>query len=54
MDPVLMARVEQATGFDDWTDPQLSAIYWAARGGAADIVRQASILYRKRHKALSL
>ena len=54
MDPVLMARIEQATGFDDWTAPQLSAIYWAARGGAADIVRQASILYRKRHKALSL
>ena len=27
MDPVVMARIERATGFDDWTDPQLSAIY---------------------------
>ena len=49
MDPSVMARIEQATGFDDWTDPQLSAIYWAARGNCRDIVQQASILYRKRH-----
>ena len=51
MDPSAMARIEQATGFDDWTDPQLSAIYWAARGNCRDIVQQASILYRKRHPA---
>ena len=50
MDPSAMAQVEQATGFDDWTDPQLSAIYWAARGGCPDIVRQASALYLKSHK----
>ena len=48
MDPVVMARIERATGFDDWTDPQLSAIYWAVIGGCRDIVAQASVLYRKR------
>ena len=49
MDPVVMARIERTTGFDDWTDPQLSAIYWAVIGGCRDIVTQASVLYRKRH-----
>jgi len=49
MDPAAMARIEQATGFDDWTDPQLSAIYWAAQGGCRDIVSQATVLYRKNH-----
>lgn len=52
MDPVVMARIERATGFDDWTDPQLSAIYWAVVGGCRDIVAQASAIYRKR-QALS-
>lgn len=47
----MMQRIEQATGFDDWTDPQLSAIYWGARGGCRDIVTQASIIYRKNHAA---
>ena len=50
MDPRVMRRIEETTGFDDWTDPQLSAIYWAARGGCVDIVRQASVLYLKNHK----
>ncbi len=49
MDPTLMARIEQATGFTDWTDPQLSAIYWAAQGGCRDIVEQASTIYKKNH-----
>ena len=49
MDPVVMARIERATGFDDWTDPQLSAIYWAVVGGCRDIVAQATAIYRKRH-----
>ena len=49
MDPTVMARIERMTGFDDWTDPQLSAIYWAVIGGCRDIVTQASVLYRKRH-----
>ena len=47
MDPVEMARVEQMTGFDDWTNPQLSAIYWGLKGNCRDIVQQAAILYRK-------
>ena len=51
MDPVVMARIERATGFDDWTDPQLSAIYWGSVGGCRDIVAQASVIYRKRHVA---
>ena len=49
MDPAQMRRIEKVTGFTDWTDPQLSAIYWAIRGGWADIVRQASVLYRRNH-----
>ena len=49
MDPTVMARIERMTGFDDWADPQLSAIYWAVIGGCRDIVTQASVLYRKRH-----
>ena len=49
MDPSVMARIEQMTGFDDWTDPLLSAIYWAAHGGCRAVVQQASALYRKRH-----
>ena len=50
MDPKVMLRIEQATGFGDWTDPQLSAIYWGARGNCADIVQQATILYLRNHK----
>lgn len=49
MDPRRMARIEQMTGFSDWTDPQLSAIYWALLGNCRDIVSQAAILYRKNH-----
>ena len=48
MDPKIMLRIEKATGFDDWTDPQLSAIYWAALGGCRDIVAQATAISRKR------
>ena len=59
MDPKDMLFIEKATGFDDWTDPQLSAIYWARRGIAyatgkerailAEIIRQAGVLYAKNH-----
>ena len=49
MDPAEMHRIEAATGFDDWTDPQLSAIYWGVRGRCADIVSQAVAIYRRRH-----
>ena len=51
MDEALMRRIEQLTGFDDWTDPQLSAIYWAAVGGCRDIFEQASVIYRKHRQA---
>ena len=51
MDPKTMLGIEQMTGFDDWTDPQLSAIYWAVLGGCRDIVAQASAIYNKRHGA---
>lgn len=47
MDAKEMLRIECATGFDDWSNPQLSAIYWAAKGGCRDIVQQASIIYRR-------
>ena len=59
MDPKEMLFVEKATGFDDWTDPQLSAIYWARLGLVhaqgrdkamlVEIVRQAAVIYRKKH-----
>lgn len=49
MDPAFMRAVEKATGFDDWTDPQLSAIYWAMRGRWRFIAEQAAVLYRRRH-----
>jgi len=45
MDPIEMLKIEQLTGFDDWTDPQLSAIYWAAKGRCSDIVQQAATIY---------
>jgi len=50
MDPARMRAIEKATGFDDWTDPQLSAIYWGAAGGWRDIVNQASVIYRRSRK----
>ncbi len=49
MDPKEMLHVEQSTGFTDWTDPQLSAIYWGAKGGCSDIVQQAATIYRRNH-----
>ncbi|MBR2837755.1 MAG: hypothetical protein IKE55_03125 [Kiritimatiellae bacterium] len=49
MDPAARRHVERVTGFDDWTDPQLSAIYWGARGHCADIVEQAATIYRRNH-----
>ena len=49
MDPREMAQVERATGFDDWGDPFLSAIYWAAKGNCRDVVQQSARLYEKGH-----
>ena len=50
MDVGEMRRIEHVTGFSDWTDPQLSAIYWGVRGRCRDIVAQASTIYRKNHR----
>ena len=57
MDAMEMLEIERTTGFFDWTNPQLSAIYWApkglrfAKGGDRaflnSIIRQAKILYGK-------
>jgi len=62
MDPMRMLQIEKAAKGDDWTDPQLSAIYWAAEGlqNAKDknqgllieIMRQAQIIYTKNHQNL--
>ena len=46
MSPAKMAAIERATGFTDWTNPQLSAMYWAAQGNCRDIFNQAVIIYR--------
>lgn len=35
MDPGTMAEIEREYGFSDWTDPLLSAVYWARLGLAA-------------------
>jgi len=62
MEPLRMMQIEKATGFKDWTDPQLSAIYWAAAGlqyadgknrpFLMEIVRQAQVIYTKNHPNL--
>ena len=49
MDPSVMARIEQATGFDDWGDPFLHAIYWAAQGDLRAVYEQSVRLYKKNH-----
>ena len=49
MDREKMRALEARSGFDDWTDPQLSALYWAVEGGCSDIASQAVILYRRNH-----
>ena len=49
MDPEIMRRLERETGFTDWTDPLLSAVYWGALGGCRDVVHQSSVLYSRRH-----
>ena len=60
MEPMRMMAVERFTGFDDWTNPQLSAIYWALKGidsasgrdrrALEMIVRQAMVIYSKNMK----
>ena len=61
MEKEKMAAIERAYNVSDWTDPQLSAVYWALRGlGSApaahdrafleQIVRQALVLHARRSK----
>jgi len=62
MNPMRMVTVEKATGCTDWTDPQLSAMYWAACGVEfatgrtkdvlMEIFRQARVIYTKNHPNL--
>ena len=62
MNPVRMMEIEKATGFTDWTDPQLSALYWAAEGVRyatghdrallLTIASQAQVIYTKNHPNL--
>lgn len=57
MDPKRMLEIEHSMGIDDWTNPQLSAIYWASvglekaegkdRSFLLDIIRQARVIYDK-------
>lgn len=57
MEPMKMLEIEQKTRFKDWTNPQLSAIYWADKALAfakgedraflAAIIRQAMVIYSK-------
>lgn len=59
MEPAKMRVIEERTGLADWTDPCLSAVYWAAEGlpratGTTrsmlkEIIRQSLVIYRKRH-----
>ncbi len=61
MDERKMRAIERATGFDDWTDAALSAIYWASEGLAKakgvdrarllSIIRQSTLLYQRRKAA---
>ena len=58
MEPAKMRAIEERTGLADWTDPCLSAVYWAAEGlpratGTTrsmleEIIRQSLVIYRKR------
>lgn len=59
MEPEKMRAIERESGMTDWTDPCLSAVYWAAEGlpkankreraFLMDILRQSTAIYRKRH-----
>lgn len=62
MDREKMREIEAATGFNDWEDAALSAIYWASEGlekaeGSLRrrllmIYRQSETIYRKNHATL--
>lgn len=59
MDVDKMRAIERDSKMDDWTDPCLSAIYWAVEGlprakgkdrsMLLEIIRQSTTIYRNRH-----
>lgn len=59
MDVKKMMKIEEASGLSDWTDPQLSAVYWASEGlprakGSTritllNIIQQSILIYKRRH-----
>lgn len=49
MKPYLMLEIERDTGFTDWGDPQMSAIYFARIGKCRDIEALAERIYRRNH-----
>lgn len=48
----IMNEIEQVTGFKDWRDPMMSAMYWARIGRLPDIFHQARIIYARTHNML--
>ena len=64
MDREQMAQVERASGTDEWEDPLLSAMYWAAQGFRharnqkeqlmlASIINQSQLIYEKNHSKVT-
>lgn len=61
MDPKIMLQIEHATGLNDWEDPLMSAMYWAACGVRfaegrdrrllEEIARQSQMIYKKRRNS---
>lgn len=59
MSPEKMQAIEKASGMTDWTDPCLSAVYWAteglprAKGNTRalllSILNQSTVIYHRRH-----
>lgn len=52
MEKSKMDEIERITGFNDWADPQMSAMYWAKEGGFTDIFTQAKIIYQRTHNMI--
>lgn len=52
MEKSKMDEIERITGFNDWADPQMSAMYWAKEGGFTDIFNQAKIIYQRTHNMI--
>lgn len=48
----IMNEIEQVTGFKDWRDPMMSAMYWARIGRNPEIFHQARVIYARTHNML--